>query len=829
MLGLFNKFIQDREKAKQDASTLCNEYMEKILAATKEFDAIFIDKGKFIDNQTIYIWFHKWSDFISIVNNLNHRTIKKSPIGRKTSEEIYSFLEMVGDSESKRSRHNNRVVSSHLAGAKKIICPIEGRMLDDQQLTCILKDVNNHLVVAGAGTGKTTTVVGKIKYLLKTDQFKAEDILVLSFTNASASEMRERIIKETEQQIDAMTFHKLGMNIITCTDNMKPNITQINLSSYVKDSLKKHMNDPAYLRKLITYLLYNNSKSKSEFEFKSQAEYDDYLKANPPITLNNETVKSYAEMDIANFLYKNRINYIYEHPYKINTASVEFGRYLPDFYLPDYDIYIEHFALDRNGSVPNYFTSRGNMSASESYKSSIDWKRKTHSENSTRMIELYYYDKQEGQLLQRLENKLKLENVEFNAMSDTELWQEIASSENNIFEGISKLFETVINLIKSNDYSFEQVYSLNNNSRVSDRSNNLIVLQLTEPIFNDYCNELKMNSEIDFNDMINIASKHVYEGKFIHNYKYVIVDEYQDISKSRYNLLKRMRDQKFYKLFCVGDDWQSIYRFAGSDISFIFDFDKYWGLSEKSKIETTYRFSSSLIDISGQFVMRNPKQIRKSLHSLSNESVFSLGLIEGYTQNNAVDFMVDKIKELPKNSKVYFIGRYAFDVEMLNNSAFTYQYNNALRKTSVVLPIRNDLEIEFLTAHKSKGLQADYVFILNNKKRWMGFPSSMQDDDVLQLLLEGSDTYEFAEERRLFYVAMTRARKKVWLLVEKENKSDFVEELMSSFEKEIKNERFTCPKCGGRLIKKNGKFGEFFGCSNYKDGCKYTRNYGKRG
>ena len=132
--------------------------------------------------------------------------------------------------------------------------------------------------------------------------------------------------------------------------------------------------------------------------------------------------------------------------------------------------------------------------------------------------------------------------------------------------------------------------------------------------------------------------------------------------------------------------------------------------------------------------------------------------------------------------------------------------------------------MEFLTAHTSKGLQADYVFIINNKKSRMGFPSKVQDAPILELLLENFDTYPCAEERRLFYVAMTRAKKKVILLTVKDQESEFVEELHRTYGEKMRSEAFTCPLCGGRLVKRSGPYGDFFGCVNYRKlGCKYTR------
>ncbi|MBN2852819.1 MAG: UvrD-helicase domain-containing protein [Clostridia bacterium] len=821
MAGVIAKFIERRQAVKKEQTEFCNELLTKISLSKEEYRKFFVDEKKCIESHLIESWKEKWIELYNKSTQIDMYDIRKSSLKKKTEEDAKAYVKFINNTNTDVYNHNNIATSFLIEQVKGFLNPVEQKKLDYQQLSCIVKEADTQLVIAGAGTGKTTTIVGKIKYLLKTEKCKSEEILVLSYTNASATEMCERINKETGCEIDAMTFHKLGMNIITVVNNCKPNISSVTIKSIVSESLNKWMSDPVYLKKLVNYLFFNKSKAKTEFDFKTQSEYEQYLKVNQPVTFKNEAVKSYAEMDIANFLYKNGIDYKYEEPYKVNTSTSQYGRYLPDFYLPDSETYIEFFALDRKGNVPLFFKGKGNTSAADCYKNALEWKKKLHSQYGTKMIELYYYDKQEGNLLKKLENYLKEENIAFSLKTDLELWDEIVKAEGNTLDGLTELLSTIISLIKNNNYTFEHVFKLNTEANVADRANNFEILSLCEPLFNDYCNYLKANQEIDFDDMINMASEYIIQNKFIHSYKYVLVDEYQDISKSRYKLLKNMRDQKYYKLFCVGDDWQSIYRFAGSDVSYILDFDKYWGFSEKSKIETTYRFSKKLIDISSHFVMKNPRQIKKELRTPCKESGFPIAFIEGYAQKNAVDFMAEKLKDIPKNSSIYFIGRYAHDIKMVEESQFRCQYSTTMKKTLISYPQRKDLKIEFITAHRSKGLQADYVIILNNLKNGMGFPSKIQDDSVLQLLLEGSDTYEYAEERRLFYVAMTRAKKKVWLLIQKDNESEFVQELLNSYGDEIKKEKFTCPQCGGVLIKKSGKYGDFYGCTNYKvKGCK---------
>lgn len=174
---------------------------------------------------------------------------------------------------------------------------------------------------------------------------------------------------------------------------------------------------------------------------------------------------------------------------------------------------------------------------------------------------------------------------------------------------------------------------------------------------------------------------------------------------------------------------------------------------------------------------------------------------------------------------MFFIGRYAFDAKLLSESElFKCKYNNVSGFVDVIYQNRTDLKMKFITAHKSKGLQADYVFIINNKKSKMGFPSKIQDASILKLLIDDYDPFPYAEERRLFYVSLTRAKKKVFLVTVSNQESSFVLELKEFYGDKIIKEQWECPLCGGKLLKKSGLYGEFFGCSNYKSlGCNYKR------
>ena len=810
---------------KNKHKALCKHFSSECRRAMVTFDEfINCDDENAVDDA-----YRKWSNGYELV--INAAKILAYEVGeddypevKVVGEEAKKFLDDTGSRIDEIKRRLEEKRQKRLLAIKQIQ-PVEGHNLDEQQINCILEDTHNHLVIAGAGTGKTTTIVGYVKYLIKMKICQPNEILMLSFTNKSAEEMKNRIKAETGIDMDIYTFHKLGVQIISGVEGKKCTVYSASIQNYVKNKISKHLADENYLKLFISYCMTSPTKSADEFEFKSKKEYDEYIQNTSPVTIKNESVKSYCELEIANFLYSNGISYTYEKNYKYDLADEGHSGYKPDFYLDDYGIYIEFFAVNKEGRVPDWFAAKAGKTPSETYIDGIKWKRETHRNFNTTLVEVSYADKQCGRLLENLKDKLQKLGVKFYPKTDAELWECIQRENNALISGVTELIGTIITHVKSNGETIGQLMEKSIFLRFAP------ILKLTEPIFNDYTEMLRSTGQIDFNDMINRAADYVADGLCTHDYKYVIVDEYQDMSEARYHLLHEMRQKSDFDLFCVGDDWQSIYRFTGSDISCILNFEKYWGKTVISKIETTYRFGKQLIDISGRYIMKNPAQIKKALQSSTTESGFPLSFIEGYNDKLLIKFMAERVRKLEKGATVFFIGRYSSDKRMFNDSVLEQQANDA-----IVLPERPDLKMVFITAHKSKGLQADYVFILNNSGNVKGFPSKMQDDPIVQLLLKNSDVYPFAEERRLYYVAMTRARKKVWLLIPQNKVGLFAQEFKSDYGNTIKRFEWVekaeekvmgvCPRCGGKLILKNGPYGKFYGCSNYRSlNCTFKKKY----
>uniref|UniRef100_UPI00271218AE 3'-5' exonuclease n=1 Tax=uncultured Duncaniella sp. TaxID=2768039 RepID=UPI00271218AE len=216
---------------------------------------------------------------------------------------------------------------------------------------------------------------------------------------------------------------------------------------------------------------------------------------------------------------------------------------------------------------------------------------------------------------------------------------------------------------------------------------------------------------------------------------------------------------------------QSIYRFSGSDIALFNQFQKYFGETDINKIETTYRFGEPLVSLSSQFIQRNAAQIKKDIHPYDSNAKTELNFCE-YDRSNYCNIIEQLVASIPSENSVFLLGRYSFDDYYLS-----YRYKSQKEGNRFFYFIGNR-KIEFLTAHKSKGLEADYVIILQCNNDTYGFPSLISDYNVLNYVLTKSDQYPFAEERRLFYVAITRAKIKTIILYNRNFPSVFVEEFL---------------------------------------------------
>ena len=318
---------------------------------------------------------------------------------------------------------------------------------------------------------------------------------------------------------------------------------------------------------------------------------------------------------------------------------------------------------------------------------------------------------------------------------------------------LKRLIITFINLFKTNNYKIDYFLKI---KKYKD------VISIIIDIYYLYEEELRSTKSIDFNDMIVQATQYV-KNNNIKNYKYIIVDEYQDTSYVRYLFLKEIINKKKAKIICVGYDYQSIYIFNVCDLNMFLNFKKYFGYTKVLKINNTYRNSQELINVAGSFIMKNKRQLYKKLKS-DKHIKKPIKIMYG----NNLQKSINKI--LLNHKKILILGRNNFDI----NKYFKIDSNGYI----------ND-NIRYLTIHASKGLEEECVVIINLKDDILGMPNKIKDDKVLKYVIKNKGIYPYEEERRLFYVALTRTKSDVYLLVDKKNTSIFVKELIRDYSKYI--------------------------------------------
>lgn len=507
--------------------------------------------------------------------------------------------------------HNQRFIQKekqkHKKYFKEMFQGIDSNIiLDDEQIEAIITDEDYEMIIAGAGSGKTTTMAAKVKYLVEIKKIPPKEIMMISYTNEAVNELKDRIQIGFQIPVEIATFHKLCFNII------KKDCKNIQI-----------LEDP-----YIIIQKYFHQKRKC---------YHKYL--------------------------------LYHH-------------------------------------FKNYF--------------------------------LYY-----------IQNKVNKTDM--------------------------KLCNDFLNRFQTNGYeSFQYFFKkYRKNKKV------MSFLKLMQDITKYYQNELNKHHLIDFDGMIQSCYKKL-EGISL-SYRYLIIDEYQDISYIRFCLIKKIAMLYHTKIIVVGDDFQSIYSFSGSNLSLFVDFKKKMGYAKCLKITNTYRNSQELIYMIGSFVMKNPFQISKHLSS-NKHLVQPIVLVEykNNKQKKLEQILQTIIIKYGQKKNILLLGRYINDINFLIESSYFQKKQNKIYYKKYP-----SVSITFLTVHASKGLGFDNVILLNNEDTLYGFPSKIKDHRYLKILTQKQETYPYSEERRLFYVALTRTKNQVYLLYPKKNPSIFLLEL----QKLIKNSR----------------------------------------
>lgn len=701
----------------------------------------------------------------------------------------------------------------------------ENIKLDDEQRRIILRDDDYSLINAGAGSGKSTTMAAKVKYLVDKLGIKPEEIIMLTFTKKSSEDLDEKVNDLLDLGIPVSTFHSLGMKFIkkfypypikvVGADEQK----QI-ICSYIKELFK----DKNKLRRLIELFKQYENKTyiaKGFIEnFEKFDTFEDYFKdykrrkyliesskhggihqylinrlsqRNSLYTIRGEKVKSLGEVRIANFLYANSIDYSYEKIFeeKVNEDTT----YVPDFTI-EYQgksIYIEYFGLS------NCYNEKNELNKAEitKYNRTRKIKEKFQKSNKSDFINLDYMTP-DGDFITTLKNELSNRNIDFVRRRDEEIFDRILDNNLNaefyrfvdlvitfidIFKNMlvddeNYMFNKRISQIKEEDFKYF-CYSADKKKEAECR---IEAIKYLKEICKYYQAYLVENHMIDYSDMINLSYKQIIKevkNKYPElNYKYVIVDEYQDITFQRFLFIKRLIEFFNAKLISVGDDWQSIYAFAGSRLEL---FNKFSELFTNSKddmyLSTTYRYGQELANVTSDFILKNEAQSKKKIKSIKRlEHPIETVEYEWYKEYEKINDLVHKLYEENYNSNILILARTNECLYRLSKSEFFEKGVNDV----LICKDLPEAKIEALTMHRSKGLTADQVIVFGLRERV--FPSKGRASHWIFEYFNLDSINEqmpFAEERRLFYVALTRTRNKVYLVVPSSRiaKSEFVNEI----------------------------------------------------
>lgn len=724
-------------------------------------------------------------------------------------DSLNHFMHKMSTIDESIVAHNEEFVEKTLIHEKEyfdsILAEIDPNIrLDDEQRRAVITDDDHCLLVAGAGAGKTTTMAAKTKYLVEKKHVNPEEIIVISYTNKAIGELKERINNGLKIPAKICTFHAFAFEIVKRFTSQPP---EINFSSYriVFEMLEKTIfNNKKLMQNLVLFLGYYFDLSEDIFKFdnlnqfhmyKASQDYEtlksglgEYIKkveqqrSKHIKTLTGEYLRSVQEVQIANFLYLNGLDYEYERVYPSDSLSKN-KKYTPDFYISqgEHTVWLEHYALTENG-YSNIFTPQ----QIAKYKKSINDKRALHQACKTTLIETWSYYNDRRSLMDHLKELLIGAGFQLKPRNLEEVYKKIVETGKDKY--IVKLILFMINFIEQYKTTGYDESGFNILRKKTDNPRTLLFLDIAEEVYHHYQYVLKQNNQIDFADMINDAHFYLQEIERQHielPYKYIIIDEFQDIARQRFNLTKRLSEITKAKVVAVGDDWQSIYSFSGSDITLFTKFLELMGAGTELKITHTYRNSQELIDIAGGFVQRNSSQIRKQL--ISPKHLDNPIIIESFNDSVQpmkslavkINEIIGKIiNEFGEKSSILLIGRYNYDMyKLCKTGYFTELPNNHVKSKE-----HPTADITFMTAHSSKGLGYDNVVLINTFEGKFGFPCQIEDDPIMKLVMHEDKTMPFAEERRLFYVAMTRTKNRVYIATPKYKPSRFIVELIKEYD-----------------------------------------------
>ena len=689
----------------------------------------------------------------------------------------------------------------------------------DEQADAIATDEHVTLVLAGAGTGKTAVITGKIAHLVRNECVAPEEILVLAFNRKAAAEIRERLPSDLKGA-EVRTFHSFGLHVLRRSGE-SPTISELATQSELLERLVD-----GGVRRLIkqgwtplTDFVTGQNVSVSPFDFRDATAYNSFLRRCRRRPLGGGyDVRSLEELEIANFLWLHGIEYEYGPTIHWRSGwgpARERKSCRLDFFLPKHNVYIEHLELNSDNPVPRH---------PNGLAQSISLKREAirHLPNGTRVIETYSWMCQSRRLGDCLKEALGMAGVELHRRPNDSLAESLPRTGPGGPLVLTKLLTTFLHHARTADLTGNGLWARASGFPAALRTGTF--LGIFESLQAHYEDNLAAEGTVDFHDLINRAASAIKEKRWRPRYRHVLVDEFQDISAGRMALLAALRGPDV-AFFVVGDDWQSIYRFAGSDVSLVRNCGDHLGHTCRRELSATFRYGEGILGPTAAFVQSNLEQTQRELRTRSGAPDEGVTVVAAKGQREGIETALRDISARQE----HLSGK----GERVENSTFeplpegpltlpdtdeppspTVLVLGRYRDSHDNLPRKGRIENrEFSTVHRAKGLEADYAMVLDLEDHHRGFPSRIEDDPLMDLVLPASgNSMLYAEERRLFYVAATRARRGTYLITDAQRPSEFVVELLRSHPelRQIGHLRVEpaprCPRCEGSLVaSKSGK------------------------
>lgn len=673
--------------------------------------------------------------------------------------------------------------------------------LNDRQRSAVISEEKRLLILAGAGSGKTKTLLQKLVYLIEEKNVSPSNILAITFTKNATNEMIDRLIISADdsnkyeqilfdkfiskadkdqyrqvyikkykwiESLTVKTFHSLCYNVLRNygvsqfdnrfriigdekrdeDDDASKHVAPETVSEVFNKLIIELCEDTEYLLALKKYILdyvidkihvdkYQKDRSVKEGKYYT--------------TLNGDKVRSKSEQYIADWLYRHSIPYEYEP--LLNIKDFDFR---PDFYIPGANMYLEHVS---NKSYPmkdkEEQFQNGNQLLVKTYESMM---------NDSALFNHVLDKIIKGRLPEKFHSTVALTyREEFNKYHE------------DVKDFVSQVMR-ITDMIKVENVSIDEIYTKSQQDQHERvRAFYKVAIPLVKK-YNEYCVN---KSYLDFNDLISTTltlfkNQPDIISKYQKKYQYILVDEFQDVNNIQVDLIKQLLTDDS-QLFCVGDDWQSIYGFRGSNVTYIVEFEKHFPTSQTIKLNLNYRSTQNIVGASNEVIKHNKFKVEKEI-TASKKSEHKIMVFAGDNPQKNVLWCVDKVKELVEDEEVKpdeILFLYRRSKMFRNNFYEAESYYHAFKE--------HGIKVQSKTIHASKGLESKVVFIIGLSEGNGGFPDVWLEDRIYHVIKKSDHDVLLEEERRLFYVAITRAKDKLFLITEKGNESSFLREIPDSF------------------------------------------------